>query len=141
KDKHTPNVARCLHWETVRVDGIDDDLWNCVRQGLQLELAEKSKLPVYDDLYKDPYVYGTRTLRSSMAGMSLADSDEMGSDTSKSRISYPNADEASDTDAQCTDKQNIAYNRFRKRFIFAPLGTPLCHAADAKALLRALHGG
>lgn len=108
------NVAKCIYSETVFVDSTPDDLWHSARRGIQLFFSEKAKVsskkPTIRNLYC-PRIYTTTTKTESLSP------------------------KESSPELEIADHEK-AYNRFRKRFVFTPIGVPIFLPLEQKERIR-----
>ncbi|GKU11632.1 unnamed protein product, partial [Fusarium langsethiae] len=126
-NKGVINVARYYHHEVVQIRGMDDDIQNNTRRGLDIRTAANYRLP--RPIPRNNIASGvSREGRTSTSTNRKRSSSQTGADLPSSKRSCS----ASSTKAPCTPP-----NRVHRRVIIRDYGIPIYKASSRSALLAA----
>lgn len=128
-EKGVVNVARYYHHETIRVNGIDDDIQSNIRHGLDITKATNYRTG-RSALVTDASASSvSRKLRSQSRGTKRA--------SSETDLALPPSKRAYSTSLSKANSDTVA-NRVRRRVILRDYGKPIFKASSRIALLSAL---
>ncbi|KAJ5215200.1 FunK1 protein kinase [Penicillium hispanicum] len=130
-EKGVVNVARYYHHETVCVQGIDDDIQNNVRKGL--DVTQATNYRTGRPLLASSTSHLSRQGRSSSAGLKRPSSE-----TNATLPSNKRSRQSSPAKPSFEAQPNRIPNRIHRRIILRDYGKPIYKASSREALLAAL---
>ncbi|KAK2922783.1 Argonaute linker 2 domain [Fusarium oxysporum f. sp. vasinfectum] len=126
-DKGAVNVARYYHHETVQIDGVDDDIRNNVRRGL--DITQAANYRPERPIRRNNVVSGTsRERRGSTSARRKRSSRQVGAPLPSSKRSCS---------VSSTRAASSLPNRVHRRVILRDYGMPIYKASSRSALLAA----
>ncbi|KAK5212208.1 hypothetical protein LTR41_002450 [Exophiala xenobiotica] len=141
-EKGVVNVARYYHHETVQVGGVDDDVQNNIRKGLDVSKAANY---VSQNRKTDASMFPASTpvsLDSTERGRSFIVASSIGRKRSSSSINAPIPSGKRTCSSSPTKKPSPSalLNRVHRRVIISDYGKPIYRASSRAAMLAALEG-
>lgn len=141
-EKGVVNVARYYHHETVQVDGVDDDVQNTIRKGLDVSKAANyvSQNRKTDASMCPPSA--PVSLDSTEIGRSFVVLSSIGRKRSSSSINapVPSSKRTCCSSPAKKSSPSALLNRVHRRVIISDRGKPLYRASSPAAMLTALEG-
>jgi hypothetical protein len=141
-EKGVVNVARYYHHETVQVGGVDDDVQNNIRKGLDVSKAANY---LSQDRKTDASMFPPSTpvsLDNTERGRSFIVPSSIGRKRSSSSINATNPPSKRTCSSSPTKKlvAPALLNRIHQRVIISDYGKPIHRASSRAAMLVALEG-